>query len=342
MQFCTRSLAGILAVCLAAGCSSSNSPVPSPTPTPGSLTKQQQALQADSAMGISDAIRVATTLAAVVNPAPGVVASPAAAIPCKNGIERETIVTPPTITIVLRVFYDRACTAPFVKLHANGTIKGSTVTLAGTQTTYDPKGNRVDYGVLSGTLVRGSASSQLDITAALSRAKGAAPRAHFGLSCTLGATNACGFGAVQSITPGVSTGATASLSGIITSGTTTGGKVRAVAYTGLPGALVLKPGKNNTWVISGGKRRAGQSGTFSESVNSKALKIRIRLALTDLVNPIGSLSTRDRNGITGHVSLLTPGTAVKYATFQADAVGTGAITYHDGSTGKIALFLVLP
>jgi hypothetical protein len=342
MQFCARFLAGILAVGLAAGCSSSNNPVPSPTPTPGSLTKQQQALQADAAMGISDAIRIATTLASVVNPAPGAVASPAAAIPCKDGIERETIVTPPTITIVLRVFYDRACTAPFVKLNAQGTIKGTTVTLAGTQTTYDPKGNRIDYGVLSGTLVRGSTSSQLDITAALSRAKGAPPRAHFGLSCTLGTTNACGFGAIQSITPGESTGATAALSGIITSGTTDSGKVTAEAYTGSPGALVLKPGKNNTWVVSGGKRRAGQSGTFSESVNPKALKIKIRLALTDLVNPVGSLSTRDRNGITGHVLLLTPGTVLKYAKFQTDAVGTGTITYHGGSTGKIALFFVLP
>ncbi len=333
--------AAAIAATLAACTSASSGVTPAPVPAV-TLTKQQQAYEADAAMTATNGIRLASLFAAIFKlQISGAAARAAAAKPvCKDGVEQSvTFPTPENIVVTIDLFYDPACRTPFVKSKFTAFVHlPSTVQLTGTQTTYDPNGKAVAYGNVSGTShVNGSASRTV-LSGNLRSTPSGPDLLAFGLTCDLGGgANECGFGAVNGLAvQGTDLGFEFSLDGFVGSGAGSG-HVALKAVAGKPGSLSLKKGFGHTWIVTGGSNVVDEGGTYQERVHPNyAIDVQVSLADTaaDAASGIGLTS----KGMSG--SVVQSSIARTAATFHTAPDGSGSIAYSDGTTGRIVLFIV--
>lgn len=330
------------AVCVVAfaltACTASSNP---PAPAPG-LSKAAQRAQAQASMAIANGIGAASLIGVVLQSFKVTPLAASAKPVCTDGVETTLkVTTPENLTLTIDAFYDSICTKRLNHAVLAFTIfPPGLLSIAGKSTTYATSGKPVAYATLA-TKGKLGVTDQTTTTGTISTSPGGPAVAAFGLSCTLAATNRCGFGGVATISPSQALGVTSTLDGFSTSGTHTG-TVALLAYQGAPGTLKLVAGKGNAWAISGGTLAAAQTGTFLESVDPNSLEANGTLAMSDSqAGASTALAFGTRTGIAGGFVAQTA-TSKHFATYSANAAGSGSIDYSNGSTGNIALFIITP
>ncbi|MBV8148211.1 MAG: hypothetical protein JO092_03880 [Candidatus Eremiobacteraeota bacterium] len=335
MRFTATLIAASLAL---AACTSSSSPTPPPAPP---LSKATQRYEAQASIAVANGIQAASLIAIVLKSFHVQGERPQAQPVCKNGVETTiTVVSPEQTTVVVDAFYDPHCRTLLTHANLDVTLFPSGhLTMAGNATTYSTSRKPVAYATIS---TKGSlgATDQATTTGSISLTPTGPAVLAFGLSCTLSATNSCGFGGIATVTTAQALGVSSTLNGFVISGTNTG-KVALRAYQGAPGALKLVRGAGNSWAISGGTLAATQAGSFVENVDPSSLNVSGTLALSDSLagaSTAGNFGTR--TGI-GNGAVSQTATSKQFATYSSDAVGSGTIGYSDGSTGNIVLFIIV-
>jgi hypothetical protein len=318
-------------------CTSSSGPTP---PAPA-LSKATQRYEAQASMAVANGIEAASLIAIVLKSYHVQGALAAAKPVCKDGVETTlTVVSPEQTILVIDVFYDPHCTTLLTHSTLNVTLFPSgNLTIAGKATTYSGSGKPVAYATLSTKGVLG-ATDQATTTGSISLTPTGPAVLAFGLSCTLAATNSCGFAGIATVSETQALGVSSTLNGFVTSGSNTG-SVALRAYQGAPGALKLVRGAGNAWAISGGTLAATQTGSFVEMVNPNSLNVGGTLALSDSLagaNTTAAFGTR--TGI-GNGAVSQTSTSKQFASYSTNAVGSGTIGYSDGSTGNIVLFIIV-
>jgi hypothetical protein len=336
-----RLAAAAVAAVFMTACSSGNT-IGITTPTPGpavTLTKTQQAVQADAGMAATNGVRAASLLTALLTLLTKPPRNSPAAITCNNGVETKVVTpNPGQLIAIVNLYYDPACVAPLAKSRTT-VLLGSPVTVSGSQTTFDPSGKAIAYGTISGTLALGSSATTGTVTGSIARTKHGKPVMSFGMSCTLSTANACGFGAINDgIAKNADLGVVSDIDGFVGNGSSSG-TISLQAYAGKPGSLTLRQGKGNAWQVSGGKRVVAQSGSFKEKVVAKRFSVALNLALNDRLNDASAAVKLDDAGISGHVIQRSNGLTA--ANFTTSPLGFGSIQYSNGTTGPIVLFVAI-
>jgi hypothetical protein len=301
-------------------------------------------------MVAANGIQVASILAAVLNSLAAGQSSGSGPGPCKNGVRiTKQQISAAKLKVTVDVFYDANCTTIFN--HAVLTIvltSASSLGITGQTTTYDPNGKAVAFGALVNTTKLGSPTTSVT-TGSISLSRGGATVLAFGLSCSLSASNSCGFGGLTAIAAlKQSLGVSADLQNFVASGKSSNGVVGMTAYSGALGGLKLREGPGTSWRVLGGKKVADFAGKFKESVNPKSLNVTgtIVLATGGSSGTIDtgqgsttSASFDTRAGIGGGV-VTQSRTGKRFATFSTDAVGAGSIDYSNGKTGDIVFYVI--
>jgi hypothetical protein len=319
-------------------CSSTTNPTPSPSP---GLSVATQRTEAQAAIAVAKGIETASEIDIVLNSLLHPERSHAAAT-CKNGVETTVVqVSPEQIKVTIDVFYDPHCTTLLRHAVLNvSLLSPKKVTIAGVSTVYDRSGKPAAYETLTNQTEAGPPAQSVT-RASVSETRNGPAALKFGLSCTIGKTNTCGFaGVANAATLNQSFGFSAMLHNFVGSGATQDGAVAVGAYQGALGSIKLEAGKGDSWTISGGTAVASMLGSFTEDVNPKAFDVSGTLLLKDAVaGATDSASFGNHVGIAnGRVAKTS--TSKTFATFSADASGSGAIDYSDGSTGTIAFFVI--
>jgi hypothetical protein len=324
-----------------AGCTSATvGTVPAPEPSTG-LSVETQRAEAQAGIAVAEGIQVASLLTAVLQQLPlGGGTLPSGA--CKDGVEiTVTVLNPEQLKVVVDAFYDAACTARLAHALLKTTFFPSgTLVIDGASTAYDTRGDAVAYARFTTNGTVASTGAHAVTTGTVSRTPAGPAQLQFGLTCTLAATNDCGFGGVVAVASrSQSLGVAAALNGFTGKGAANG-TVSLKGYGGALGALTLKRGGGDAWTVRGGSLIASTAGTFDERVNQKGLDVTGHLHLKDPAANAGvSLAFGTRTGIShGAVDSLTP--AKLYATFGTDATGTGSIAYSQGPGGRIVFFII--
>jgi hypothetical protein len=333
-----------LAAVFALGACSSATVGVTPTsapPAPG-LSVTTQRIEAQAGIAVAQGIQVASLFTALLKQLPlGGGSLPTGA--CEDGIESTIkVLNPEQLQVNVNAFYEKSCKTIFIRAILKTTyFPSGTLEIAGTSTTYSPSGKAVAFGTISTNGTALSTGVNAVTTGTISQTPTGPAELSFGLSCTLAATNDCGFGGlVPAASSQQSLGVTATLDGFTGSGTVKNGTATVAAFTGKPGGLKLSQGSGNTWQIHGGTPVASLAGTFDETVDAKGLNASGSENLQDATAGAAvALDFGTRTGIArGVVNGLSP--AKSYASFSANAAGTGAIDYSDGSSGQILLFII--
>lgn len=346
-----RAVAAFASIAILAACTSGNNvtPAPMPTSTPSiTLTRQQQAYEATSAMFAANGVRFASIFAALFRLS--IYGNRAAALStpapvCKDGVEQITQLTPDGPIFTIDVFYDPQCKVVFVKskLSALINLANSTVNLTGNATAYDRAGQAVGYGKITGLAKVQGSFSTTTITGDLSQTPSGPGVLSFGLTCTLQQktdSGSCGFGGLSNVPNASSTSFAVSTQFDNFVGTGRGsGTVALNAYTGKAGSLSLKQGSGIAWNVIGGSHVVAQTGTFDETVNDKTFDVVVGLLLKDHRIDANVSNHLNGQGMAGTVFQTSIGRAA--ASYETDPLGIGAIDYSMGSKGKILLFIVV-
>jgi PBP1b-binding outer membrane lipoprotein LpoB len=335
----------VLAIALfLAGCSGTVSTPPTPTPVTPELSIATQRIQAQATIVVTNGIQVASLLAALVNAiVPRSSEAIDAAAQCKNGVETTVVQkSPETFEVTIDVFYDSQCTTRLSHALLNVGFFGlSKFYINGTQITYAKNGKATSYAKLTNTTTLGAKSTYSVTQGTVALSQTGPSVLSFGLSCNLAQDNDCGFGGVVSIGSSKSeVGVEASLHNFVASGKSTNGLASLNAFQGKPGSLKLVQEPRVAWRIVGGTAVAALSGTFDENVNAQSFDVTGSVALhDDGADASTSDSFGTRTGIAGG-KVVQSSTLQTFASFAADATGTGSIHYSNGSIGHIAFFII--
>lgn len=328
------------AASLAACTSATVGTTPTPEPAAG-LSVGTQRVEAQAGIAVAEGIQMASLFAAVLEQLPlGGGTLPTGK--CEDGVKSTIkVVNPEQLLVTIDTFYETSCKTRFTASTFQTTyFPSGTLRIAGTSTAYSTRGSAVAYATFSSDGTATPSGAQLVTTGTVSQTPHGAAQLSFGLTCTLGTANECGFGGIApDASLAESIGATATISGFTGSGNATG-KTAVKAYSAALGALKLAQGSGNSWTVRGGALVASPAGTFTESVDRAGLDATGTLQLSDSPNNAGAgLAFATRSGISqGRVDSLSP--AASFSSFSTDATGTGSIAYSQGPGARILFFII--
>jgi hypothetical protein len=270
---------------------------------------------------------------------------------CSNG-QTSTITAGATSTtenLAISQYYDVGCT----ELWWTGTFvvtltSNTSFTAVGSYTYYTTAG--VVYESANPvTLAFGEATASTpaytSTSATIANSVGGSPIGSIGVGCTVAtASDSCAFGSTehlpaQSIDDGQLVSVTASEATTATGDTVTVSGSGS-AYTAALNALSLAPQGTAGWTITGAAAALSIGLTGSVSYSTLGVLTGISLAVTDSADA-ASVAVSYNSAtqlITGTVTQTSTGSTV--ATFSVSPLGSGTISYGNGSTGTIVDWIV--
>lgn len=274
----------------------------------------------------------------------------ATSLSCSNGSELTIVATNQTnvANVTIAGFYDAGCTELWYVGTGTLTAASSTAgTLALTTTYYTLSGAIYRYVPFTLALTGiGTGAGTFALQASLATSAGASPFANVGVGCSIASTaDACSMAEADhlallgvDVAIGVNVGAT--ITSANGGGVTIALSGNGVANVGGLNATTVASTGTYTFGISGGSTvdSAGLSGSLT--LTSAGLIVGGNLALSDSADgaTVSAVYNAGTQTITGAITLNAGGATV--ATYSVNLLGTGTLSYGNGTTGTISNWVV--
>jgi hypothetical protein len=271
--------------------------------------------------------------------------------PCTNGVIVATAPGPSSNVELLTVtgFYNTAtCTEPLITFSLTVTQTGiGAGTAVGNATTFSTSGSVTEYDNLNLTLVgAGTGSGYFSLRDDVSPNATSAPVANLGIGCGIAATSdTCSLAAALHLASLSSDDAAAATVTGIVSTTPTGYTNVALtgsgnsATGGLNATNVTQSG-NYLWAITGGTAVDSASVSGALQYTAAGTVVGGNLTLTDAADNATATLAYNSTSQTLSGSITQTSTGATVATYSVSVVGTGTVTYSNGSVGTITNWVV--